>query len=226
MKKQLDWKQIGQFFSVLLSVFTIIRDTFKEMQVGIEIIPWLVGDGREYFVEKFLKPLGTEFLSTRRIEVLSETVIMVNLDVAPKLPFNGAQIEENKGGDWVKIEKRKDGLYVDGRKIILYLSERQKDGKVIRGHKLREEVSGKPVLHPNILDALLEHTHLIPEEWKKNADGKIIFIFFWAVIFRDPSDGNLYVRSLYFRGGQWYSNYFWLDNDWNGHNPSALLASN
>ncbi len=48
--------------AVLLDVFRVIRDTFKNMGVGIEIISWIVGEEKEIFVEKFLKPLGEEWL--------------------------------------------------------------------------------------------------------------------------------------------------------------------
>ena len=39
------------------------------------------------------------------------------------------------------------------------------------------------------------------------------------------SNGNLYVRYLYFNDGEWRSNYNWLDNDWNDNNPAALRAT-
>ncbi len=39
------------------------------------------------------------------------------------------------------------------------------------------------------------------------------------------SDGNLYVRYLYWDDGAWNRNYNWLDNDWNVQNPAAMLAS-
>ena len=39
------------------------------------------------------------------------------------------------------------------------------------------------------------------------------------------SDGNLYVRYLYWNGDRWNWNYNWLDNDWNADNPSAALAT-
>ncbi len=68
-KRKLDWKEVGQFFAVLLNVFTIIRDTFKKMGVGIEIIPWLADDGKKIFVEKFLKPLGEEWLKEQKAAV-------------------------------------------------------------------------------------------------------------------------------------------------------------
>ncbi|MFA6551472.1 MAG: hypothetical protein WCV41_03025 [Patescibacteria group bacterium] len=63
MKKKLDWKAMGQFCAVLLNVFAIIRSTFEQMKIGIEIIPWLTGDGKKFFVEEFLKPLGNKFVT-------------------------------------------------------------------------------------------------------------------------------------------------------------------
>ena len=40
------------------------------------------------------------------------------------------------------------------------------------------------------------------------------------------SDGNLYVRYLLWDGSQWNWNYNWLDNDFDGDYPAALLATN
>lgn len=158
-----------------------------------------------------------------RVRVINATTIMVNLDAPPNLPFDGAKIEFQIGSGWIRVEKRTDGLCMDNRKVVLYLSERQKGGKVIRGHELREELSGKSVLHPNIMDALIEHPSLIPEDWKKDEEGNTRFIFFLAVIFRD-ADGDLCVRCFYFNGGQWGRNYYWLDGDWSGDYSAALLA--
>lgn len=159
-------------------------------------------------------------------KVISKNTILVNLDALPKLPFDGAEIECQTGSGWVKVEKREDGLlYVDGCKVILYLSERQKNDQVIKGHELRNELSGKPVLHPNILDALLANPHLIPEDWK-DENGKNPCIFFWAVIFRHPNDKQLCVRCFYFLEGQWPRDYArWLIKDWPGAGPAALLTN-
>ena len=43
-------------------------------------------------------------------------------------------------------------------------------------------------------------------------------VVFYAL--RD-SDGNLYVRYLYFNEGHWQAGNSWLDNHWDGHNPAA-----
>ena len=80
MKKQLNWKEIGQLVSVLVSVFTVIRNTLKQMAVGVEILEWLIDDGKEIFVEKFLKPLGENF------QQVNSTMIKVNRRTIPPYP--------------------------------------------------------------------------------------------------------------------------------------------
>ena len=63
--RKLDWKVLGSFVSVLLGLFALIRETFSKIGVGIEIVEWLLGDGRKVFVEELLTPLGQKFLLTR-----------------------------------------------------------------------------------------------------------------------------------------------------------------
>ena len=156
---------------------------------------------------------------------LTDTSISVNLGASPKLPFNGGLIEQHTGTSWVTVERREDGLYVDNRKIVLHLSERQQGDKRVLGYKLRSELSGKPALNANVIDALFENTHLLPENWKKNERGEILFIYFWATIYRDPDTDDLYVRALCFDDGAWLRYYYWLDGDWYRQHPAALLAS-
>ncbi len=43
--------------------------------------------------------------------------------------------------------------------------------------------------------------------------------------FRNPTNGNLYVRYGYWNEGKVVSNYSWLDNDWDRNNPSASIAT-
>lgn len=146
--------------------------------------------------------------------------ITIDLSATPKLPFDGATIEP--GGVVVrgkaKLEKRRDGqLYINGKKIVLDRVERQKVG-TIQGHDLRRELAGVPVLSPVILDALLEHPELIPEDWKCKA------VFFWGTIFRH-SDVGLCVRCACFKGGRWMARFGWLGDGWDAGYPAARLAS-
>ena len=169
-----------------------------------------------------IEPVGED--ATRTITI-NDTTVAVNLGSTPKLPFDGARIEQHIGEGWSIIEKRKDGLYVDGHKVILHLSKRQKNGKWLKGHELRKELTGKPVLDANILDALLANPHLVPEDWKKDENGNTCYIFFWGTIYHRDSRGSLCVRYLYFDDGGWYSYYYWLACGWGGRSPTALRAS-
>ena len=89
----------------------------------------------------------------------------------------------------------------------LWLSEKQKNGKFVTGNELRKELEGQPVLNANVLDFLLEHTHLISEEWKGRR------VFFWGTIYFDLKS-NRYVRYLYWAGGKWRWHYFFLGRNW------------
>jgi len=130
---------------------------------------------------------------------------LIDCDSAPFVP-NGWSVEEHKKG----------GFLFDPAKISLYLSKKQKKGS-IGGHDLRKDLSDKPVMNANILDYLLAHPELIPEEWK----GK--YIFFWGTIYRS-SGGILSVRYLRWDGSEWGWYYYWLDNDFGSAGPAALAS--
>ncbi len=234
IKTVLDWHLLGQLYAHRNALENLIRDTYKDMGIGIGLLSWLLDEngGRPHLVER-LKELGQKFRAAteekpaERIRVRKKrhgraTLIEVNLDAPPMLPFEGAKVDSIVGTGtrtgWVEVERRGKNLYINKKKVVLYLSERQQNGQAIRGHELREELTGKPVLHPNILGALFEHPHLIPEVWK----GKLVY--FWAVIFSDR-DGGLYVRYLYGDGASWSSGDRWLDGGWGGRGPAASLAS-
>lgn len=103
-------------------------------------------------------------------------------------------------------------------RVTLYLSAEQKRKKSIEGHELRKELAEEPVLNANVLDYLLERTHLIPKEWKRTP------VFFWGTIYRNP-DSNLRVRFLY-----WEHNEYWewgavsLGHEWHDDGPAAILV--
>lgn len=132
---------------------------------------------------------------------------VIDCDANPFVP-NGWKVEEHQKGGQFKW---------DTAKVALYLSQFQKDG-VIEGNKLRKELVGKPVLNANVLDYLLAHPHLIPEEWK----GK--YLFFWGTIYRG-SGGRLCVRCLRWGGGRWHWYCDWLFRDWFDGGPAVLRAS-
>ena len=153
---------------------------------------------------------------------VSDTAIEVDLDAPLRLPFDGAVVEWTLSGKtgWVLIERKGDKLFQDGVEITLHLDAGQKDGKSIRGDKLREKLKDVPGhMHPNVIDALMENVHLIPESWKKAG-----FIFAWCVGFRSQ-DGSLCVRCVDWSGEFWYVLYIWLDRAWHGYDQAAVSAS-
>jgi len=161
---------------------------------------------------------------------LKITVVKHTIDLAksPQLPFNNAEVVKHEGKGIVKIELRSDdNLYIDGKKATLHLSKRQMGDKRIVGHELRKDLEdgSQVLLNSNVLDYLYEHPELFPEHWKKDENAETRYIFFWRSIFRKPSSGGLYVRYLFWLGGELYRYYHWLDYDWCRQFPSASVAS-
>jgi hypothetical protein len=192
---------------------------------ALAILEWMVGEGRDIVEKEFWTPLIARFKETRRFEIVDKMTIRVNLDAPPRLPFEGAVVHNKpKGKGWVEVKRKGNELFVDGKKVILPLSEKQKGDKTVVGTELLKELEKKPVLHPNIMDALCEHPHLIPDSWKQNEEKETLYIFFWDVVLRD-SDGNLYVRYFFWFVGAWFRSYRRLGCDFSRQDPAAQLAS-
>ena len=225
-QKEANWQLLGRLVAKIVALFTLVRNTFAEAGVGIDIVGWVLGDGKEVFV-KSMKALGEQYMQTQRWRTVDENTIEVNLDASPRLPFDGAALEWPKSSGqkkgWVKLQLRDGKLFLDGKEIILLLEEGQKTSYVV-GHELRKALEGKNALHPNVLDALFENAHLIPKSWKVDEQGRTRFIYFWAAGFRG-SHGHLCVRYLYFDDGSWGRSFGWLGHDWSVRSPAAVLAS-
>ncbi len=132
--------------------------------------------------------------------------IFIDCDDDPYIP-DGVRVEEHhKGGRfiWSPVV------------VMLFLSEEQQNGRVIKSDKLRKELEDKPGLNANVLDFLLRHEHLIPKEWK----GK--YVFFWRTVYRDRGD-DLLVRCPYWDGGMW--SWRWrsvINGIWSHDTPAAV----
>ncbi len=133
---------------------------------------------------------------------------IIDLEVKPRCPY-GWMIEEHIPGapnyEW------------DPTKVALYLDEGQKTG-VVKGAELREKLKGQRVFNANLLDSLLSHPELIPDDWK----GKKVC--FWGTIYRG-SDSYLNVRCLCWFGGRWYSSCRWLFIGFDDGYPALVSAS-
>lgn len=135
--------------------------------------------------------------------------------------------EWKKQGGW-KIEKRVgDGtLELDPSKLVLHFSPNQKDNKFIEGKRLRKELEKNmvPVLNACVLDYLIAHPEIIPEEWKVDEKGNTRYIYFWGTVYR-RWHGYLCVRCLCWEDGVWLWRYHGLDRGWRVQSPAAILES-
>ncbi|MCC6934802.1 MAG: hypothetical protein IT406_03905 [Candidatus Yanofskybacteria bacterium] len=136
----------------------------------------------------------------------------IDCDVNPFVPDGWSYREEDQ------LPGRIRGTWTWDPSVKLYLSKKQGGDKYIVGNDLRKELKPQSVLPANVLDYLLAHPELIPEDWNGKA------IFFWGTIYRN-SRGNLYVRCLYWDGGGWDWDYGWLDYGFSGSNPAVVRAS-
>jgi|SaaInlStandDraft_6_1057023.scaffolds.fasta_scaffold31061_1 hypothetical protein len=198
----------------------ILQDAFRKENVTLERRYGTPEEARER-LRWMREALPAESLLWTR---LSDTSIRVNLDAPLKLPFEGAKILWSESGSgWVTVEKRNSELYVDG-KVVILITTPTDESMVTRGHDMRELLVGEQCLHPNILDALMENTHLMPNMWSANS-GKPLFVGFWAVGF-SGEDGRRYVRHLV-RDTHGTEQWSWenkeLGNEWAYYNPAAVV---
>lgn len=134
-------------------------------------------------------------------------VHVINCDTAPFQP-NGWSVEKHtKGGQ----------LEWNPARVKLYLAKCQKSGKRIEGNKIRKQLPGHKVLNANVLDYLLAHPELIPDEWNGLA------ICFWGTIYRHTS-GELCVRCLLWGESQWGWDYLPLDFNFSNSDVAAVAA--
>lgn len=134
---------------------------------------------------------------------------IIDTHAPPKIPYMGWTVESHKGNG--KIEW-------DPKRFSLYLSDKQKNGNWIKGTDLQKELETQTPMNANVLDFLLAHQDLIPEEWKKQ------YVYFHGTVFR-RSDGDLCVRYWYWDDGALRSSCGWLADGWGGQGPALVVAS-
>lgn len=134
---------------------------------------------------------------------------IIDTNAEPHIP-EGWKIEEHKSLG--KIEW-------DLSKAKLFLPKRQRNGGV-KAIELRRELSRLPLLNATVLDYLLMHHEIIPQDWKKGN------ICFWGTIYRDTRN-QLRVRHLFHgdRDGEWKQCYGTLDIFHNERYPVTIFSS-
>jgi len=145
----------------------------------------------------------------KKVSETKSNLLIVDYDVAPSLVD-------------LKIKthpERKDIVEYDLSKIERVLTLKPGEDSIL-GHKnlKRLKASGKILLDVRVLEELLKHPELIPEEWKNGVT------YFWGTIFRN-SDGHLCVAYLRWLGSSWEWDCSWLGYGWSDDEPAACLAS-
>ncbi len=134
---------------------------------------------------------------------------VINLEAAPYCPYSWP-VEEHVSGDC--------DFEWDTTKVALYLDQGQKYGRVIMGTELREKLKGRPVMNANLMDYLLAHQELIPDDWKGKG------ICFWGTIYRAPN-GDFGLRYIYWDGLGWAWVYRWFANGFDSNSPTLVSVS-
>lgn len=153
----------------------------------------------------FLKKVREALLGYAEIKHIE---YMIDCDAAPFVPDEWGVEEHQKGGQF----------HWSPTAVKFHLDPGQEGGKYIEGNELCKRLAGQPVLNANVLDHLLAHPHLIPEEWKNE------FVFFWGTIYYVAR--RLYVRCLYWDrdSDSWYWRAGGLGSSFGGF-PTAVRAS-
>ena len=132
------------------------------------------------------------------------------------------------GNGWSIVEEDERSLSlgkVDLTKVNFETMLADRESSVVGEEKLKRlKDAGHIRLDAKVLQKLLENQALIPTSWKEPTNGNTTYVFFDGTILRDSS-GDRCVLYLYWNGGKWNWNYYWLDNKWSADGPSAVLAS-
>lgn len=164
--------------------------------------------------------------STELWRPISDTAIEVDLDLRLKVPLEAAIPLWGDPLGKVKVERIEENLYVEGKKVILYTHFGQKGESCIEGDSLNSDLEGVLTLHSNILDALLQNQHLIPEYWKVGTGSEALEIFFWknTFYFSNPDVcSGVFARCIYRYNGSWRHKYVWLEDHFTVSMPTAIL---
>jgi hypothetical protein len=146
---------------------------------------------------------------------------VADFGVDPYLP-KFWKMESNKRGGASRVERNGNLLYLDGKKIQLWISRGQEWG-VVEGNILRSKLERKNVVGATMLDFLLNNPDLIPETWKKSQGGNVRRIFFWGTMYIN-GHGSLCVRCLVWKG-DWMEDFLCLKDDFCGKDQAMILAS-
>ncbi|MFA4942726.1 MAG: hypothetical protein WC564_03770 [Patescibacteria group bacterium] len=120
---------------------------------------------------------------------------------------------------WTIDAHRPFGRYeLDVSEIHIHVSIKQYNVLPIDGIELLEELARNIVFNANVLDCLLDHQELIPDDWKR------FRLFFWGTIYK-LLDGRRVVRCLQWHNDNWNWGYQLIESNFGSHSFAATLAA-
>jgi len=163
-----------------------------------------------FLLAKFVgRDNSINFLTLNLYRMKKQNELIINLDVDPYLP-DGWKIEQHL---------KQGQLKLNSEEIYIYLSEKSTNA-VIQGRFLEKESIGRNGLNANVLDYLLDHTELIPQESLKGRD-----VYFWGTIYRNH-ENYLFVRVLARYGKRWIWRGEFIAKDWSMEVPARFYTNN
>ncbi len=196
MKSKIDWKEMGQFNALLVSLYSAIAAVWKEIEVDLGIISWILDRGKEFAMEK-IRQIGQEYIrqtrplkSVNRVDLYGcQETLFSNYKLARidrwmtgaivELWFDGVRIPENPGFSDSSYRLVRPSLIPDvGDKSsleVLGVLTGPGPGKAVAGDAWRA--------NDLLLDAFLTNEELVLEDWKNicYAGQHAYFCFFGSV---------------------------------------------
>ena len=116
-------------------------------------------------------------------------------------------------------------VYINGKKLTLHRFESKTKEKVIQGNDLLLEFENMPVQNATLNDFFETRPEFVPDDWKKEENGSVVWVFFGGSIFLDPFDGSEFVLcgGWIQASGRWMSRYIWIHRNFIAHGPAVVV---
>ncbi len=146
--------------------------------------------------------------------MMSELILdAVDCDASPRVPY----------GSWRVHEHIPRGKFLfDSRLFGLHLLPTQ-ESKPLMGSVVKNGLKELPTANANLLEYLLLHPDLFPNEWKIKVHTNPKCIFFWSTTYADSHETE-FVRCLYFATGHLQSSFYPLTQMFYGNDVALIHA--
>lgn len=186
------------------NTFKLDVDQASELKHAFKRNGWTNEDIKKLTTGDILAKHLSVLKGTHKIVINNEHTVNLGIEYfdslcdedAPAQNIKSLYVKEHHGSEVARIRNHNGDLYINDRKVVLFHSKKRKPRMTITAYKFLEEISDKQALNVNVLNFLLEHPGLIPENWKHEN------VLFPGTIFGSGEDDQLAVY-LYYYAGKW-----------------------